>query len=205
MKEKILAQLKTKYKNLGVSDKVLEGIAEMLAVTTTEEGNIETAVGGVETLLKGFQSDADKRVTDAVAKVKQPKAPEAPEPPKDEPPKETKDDDMPAWAKTLLTKVEAFETSKVSSTRKQILEQKLEKANPTLKAKILKDFERMSFETDEDFTAYVTETETDLGELLKVENEQSLGALGRPFSPSGNTKTEASKEEVTSIVNEIMQ
>jgi len=197
MKEKILAQLKTKYKNLGLSDKVLEGIAAMLAVTTTEEVNIETATDGVKDLLTGFQADADKRVTDAVAKTTKPKKEGAEStPPEPEKPK----DDMPEWAKTLLTQVAELKQGKTVDTRKQTLEQKLKDANPVFKAKILKDFSRMQFKSDEDFNAYVEETATDAGEFAK----DNVGAFGRPVMASGSSKAEPSKEELSAIVNDIM-
>lgn len=175
----------------------------MLAITTTEAENIETAVDGVESLLKGFQSDADKRVTDAVAKAKkeQPAKQESKggDTEKDEP----KKDEMPEWAKTLLSEVTELKKGKTIDTRKHILETKLEKVTPALKAKVLKDFSRMTFETEDEFNAYVAETETDLGELMKAETEKKLGASGKPFKSSGSNP-EASKEEVEAIVNEII-
>ena len=60
MKEKILSALKTKYKNLGFGDKAFDGVAEYLSGNVTEESQIETAIAGVEILLKSFQGDIDK-------------------------------------------------------------------------------------------------------------------------------------------------
>lgn len=70
MKDKILNALKTKFTNLGFSDKAFAGAAEFLAATVTDEANIETAVAGVEPLLKAFQGEIDYRVGNAVAKTK---------------------------------------------------------------------------------------------------------------------------------------
>ena len=64
MKEKILAALKTKYSNLGFGAKVLDRVASILEKSVTDESQIETAVGGVEPLLKVFQSDADRARTE---------------------------------------------------------------------------------------------------------------------------------------------
>lgn len=64
MKEKILAALKTKYSNLGFGAKVLDGVASILEKSVTDESQIETAVGGIEPLLKVFQSDADRARTE---------------------------------------------------------------------------------------------------------------------------------------------
>lgn len=60
MNEKILLALKTKYKNLGLSDKVLEAVSVYLATQITEETQIETAISGVECVLKPFQGEAEK-------------------------------------------------------------------------------------------------------------------------------------------------
>lgn len=59
MKGRILVALKTKYKTFGFSDKAFDGVADYLSKTVTEEGQIETAIGGVEGLLKAFQGDVD--------------------------------------------------------------------------------------------------------------------------------------------------
>jgi hypothetical protein len=59
MKEKILVALKTKYKTFGFGDKAFDGVADYLSKTVTEESQIETAISGVEGLLKAFQGDID--------------------------------------------------------------------------------------------------------------------------------------------------
>lgn len=64
MKEKILAALKTKYANLGFGLKALDGMAAVLAKTVADESQLETAVNGVEEILKVFQADADRARTE---------------------------------------------------------------------------------------------------------------------------------------------
>lgn len=66
MKVKIVDALKTKYANLGFGVKAFDGVAEYLAKTVTEESQIETAVSGVESLLKVFQSDIDRERNEKV-------------------------------------------------------------------------------------------------------------------------------------------
>lgn len=170
MKDKILVALRNKYKNLGLGEKVLEGIADMLALTTTEETQIDNAVNGVETLAKGFQSEADRIRTEAAKAKAEP--PKGAEPPKSEPPK----DETPSWAKGLIERLERIETGKTTESRKSILEGKLKDAAPSIKAKILKDFSRMTFEKDEDFDAYLTETESDLTTLNQDFANQGLAS-----------------------------
>jgi len=71
MKSKILLALKTKYANKGFGDKAFDGVAEFLSKTVTDEAGIETAIAGVEVLLTGFQSEADKVRTEKSALQKQ--------------------------------------------------------------------------------------------------------------------------------------
>lgn len=64
MKQKILAALKNKYANLGFGQKALDGVADYLEKTVTEDSQIETAIAGVEPLLKIFQAEADRSRTE---------------------------------------------------------------------------------------------------------------------------------------------
>lgn len=68
MKEKILNALKTKYSNLGLSDKALDGVAEFYSKTVTEESKIDEVVGSLEPVLKSMQSEADRARTDSQSK-----------------------------------------------------------------------------------------------------------------------------------------
>lgn len=64
MKEKILSALKTKYSNLGFSQKAFDGVASYLEKTVSDESQIETAASGVEPLLKVFQAESDRARTE---------------------------------------------------------------------------------------------------------------------------------------------
>lgn len=61
MKEKIFQQLKQKYSNLGLTEEVLQSVAESLSATgiVTDE-NLETVIAGQGTMLKSYQSSLDK-------------------------------------------------------------------------------------------------------------------------------------------------
>lgn len=61
MKEKIIAELKTVYAKLGLSDEVFDGVASQLEKTVTEESAIATAVRGddVRALLTTIQGQVD--------------------------------------------------------------------------------------------------------------------------------------------------
>ncbi len=104
---------------------------------------------------------------------------------------------MPAWAKGLIDsnkalneKLAAIELGKTTSSRKETLEAKLKDAPAAIKAKTLKDFDRMQFATDEDFTAYLTETETDLSAVTQEFANKGLSGHQSPLT--GGQATEAS-------------
>ena len=128
MKEKIIAALKTKFSNLGFGEKAFTGVAEFLATTVTDETHIETAITGVEPLLKAFQGDIDKRVSDAIAKTKAELKTDPPTPPKKDEPKPG--DDTPAWAKDLIKKVEYFEKRETQQTLMGKLKERLKDRVP---------------------------------------------------------------------------
>lgn len=66
MKEKIFQQLKQKYANLGLTEEVLQSVAESLNATgiVTDE-NLETVIAGQGTMLKSYQSSLDKVRTES--------------------------------------------------------------------------------------------------------------------------------------------
>lgn len=118
MKTKIQEALKNKYRNLGFSDKVFEGVADSIQTFIKEEAEIATFVDGAETMLKTFQSTADqlrtekslleKEKSDLNEKLAAELAKNTPpiNPPPINPP--LKDDTTPEWAKALLESTSAL-------------------------------------------------------------------------------------------------
>lgn len=74
MKNKIKEALKQRYSNLGLSDEAFDGVASSVQTVITDE-TLESFVSGAESLLKQFQSIADKarsqKVTELEAKIKE--------------------------------------------------------------------------------------------------------------------------------------
>lgn len=134
MKEKILSALKTKYSNLGFGEKAFSGVADYLVQSIAEESQIETAITGVENLLKAFQGDIDRVRTEKTdlqrqydeLKSKQ----EAGGTPtkKDEP----KPDDLKAMIANaiaeaispLQTKLQTYEQKEVATARQTLIAEK---------------------------------------------------------------------------------
>lgn len=161
MKDKILAALKTKFQNLGFGDKAFGGVADYLAATVTEESQIETAISGVEPLLKSFQGDIDKRVNDAVAKTKTELEKKTEDPKGNPNPKDGKENEIPQWAKDMQAKLEAYEKkesqSALTSKLRDILKQKgvtesyLKRINLSVNSE--NEIDQLATEVEADFLA----------------------------------------------------
>lgn len=137
MFDKILSGLKTKYKDLGLSETILKVTAESLAKTVEKEEDIETAVAGVEGQMKIYQSFADQNRTLQTEITNLKKASNSEEKKEEEKKegeekKETGGEEVPAWAKALTEKLDkqaeyitGLQTEKVNKTNAEKLVSKL--------------------------------------------------------------------------------
>ncbi|WP_337043856.1 hypothetical protein [Emticicia sp. 17c] len=182
LKGKILQTLKTRYKNLGFSEKAFEAVATWLETGITEESEIDTAIEGVEPLLKAFQGDADKRVTDAITRQKADKETDARRA------NLGHDEQLPLWAqellesnRNLLAKVSVLESGKALETRRATLENLLKETPEWFRQMKLKDFDLITFKDDTEFEHYKTELEASLEEIRQQAGEQGAGRFPKPI------------------------
>lgn len=193
MKEKILVALKTKYKTFGFGDKAFDGVADYLSKTVTEESHIETAIGGVEGLLKAFQGDIDtvrneksglqKELDELKAKTGNPN-----------PAPEEKPDiatiianAISAAVKPISDKLTQIETEKIqASQQEQILAKAKEYGIPESQAK------RYGIPDDADLDAYFKDAKQELVDA-------GLASVKSP-EIGGDTKTET--EAIASMISE---
>lgn len=217
MKEKILAFLKTKL--TGVPETYLLGVAEHYSKTVTEDSQIATTfTDGVVDLLKLnaglLQTEGDKRATEAsktALKTFREKhgLNEDGTLVKKEDKKEDKTDPneiivklLTDALKPLQDKIASIEGDKRLTSRKAALESKLVGVNEIIKAKVLKDFGRMNFESNEDFDKYLTETTTDVADLIQKDAE---GKIIVSVPPNGGGITDGKvSPEVTAYLEEKM-
>jgi len=197
MKEKILAALKTKHaatiKAKGLGDKALLGIAAMLAITTTDEDQIETVVSsdGVVEALTSIQSEVDGRVTEAVKKAtKKPEGGSGTEPKPTNPNEkgEGDDDDVKALLKTLVEQNKTL-TEKINGIEKEKLGQTLtQRITSTLKEKkvdddyITEQLDGREFDSEESADAFIAKVEAGWGKLKqKFANSKLEEGAETPF------------------------
>lgn len=212
MKEKILLALKTKFANLGFTDKAFDGVATFLAATVKEDSEVETAVSGVEPMLKVFQGETDSRVNSAIAKTKEeltkkeePGTPGPNDPPKEETATEKMLREMAEGLKAVTQELNTLKSGGVLTNRKTAIEAALEKAPANFKLNTLKDFERYTFKDDADFEAWKNDViTTRLPDAIKIEGESSVkGITAAPISgvPATNGKTSTFAESMKAVVD----
>lgn len=203
MKDKILLAIKTKYANLGLSAKTLEGFANILVATVSEEEQIETAVSGLESFAKLAQSEADRVRQEA----KTPKQPETPKPDaQPETPKMSENPELNALLQLvqgLKSDLESFKTGVTGKSRKELLEASLKDAPESIRTMNLKAFEKMQFTNDEEFTAYLGELQTTVTEFTQQQTVANL-AVQRPAGGGQVPSGKATKEEIENIVSNII-
>lgn len=186
MRDKIKAALKNKYSNLGLSDKALDSVATVLEQNVKTEDQIETAVAGVEGILKAWQSDSDalrndrKKVEDELEELKKAPAKDGGEPGTKPQPKVVEKDEAPAWAKVLINRLDKLEGDKIMTTRKQKFEEIVNKI-PELQRKpfTLIPYDKLN---DDEFNSLAEEVTKQADEIVKSNN--SNGAVfGSPAVP----------------------
>lgn len=214
MKEKLLVALKTKYKTFGFGDKAFDGVADYLSKTVTEESAIETAISGVEGLLKAFQGDIDtvrneksglqKQLDELKAKGTENKD----DPTKQDPPKEKTDIEktieaaFASYSEKVITplvdSIKGIQGEKLQTSRYDQLKGKLDDAPAPYRDKILKDFKRLSFKDDNDFNEYLEETATDK-EAAKQDFANNV--FKETVPPSSGSENVKESELIAGMIN----
>ncbi|WP_232038337.1 hypothetical protein [Paraprevotella xylaniphila] len=204
--------LKPKVKAFGFNKKELMGIAAKIAdnLTSAEDAldedvnaEVEERIDAVLPFLQVSQSYANRLAEDARRKNDDDETDD--EDDNNEPQKNNrqpgsnknnsqnneKNDDAPAWAKGLLDKVDSLTNEisvlkgeKVATSRKSKLNELL-KNSGSFGSRILKSFDRMKFETDEEFEEFYSEVEEDLKNYNQERADAGLATLANPPAAGG--------------------
>ena len=196
MYEKILALLVAKH--AGVRKDALAQMARSLTLTVTTE---EEANGLVEKLpaeqvsnfAKEYRKYVDKEVSDAIKTfegtlkkfdVVDKKNPESGKDPNPADPNDIASIVKAAVAeaiKPFQSELAGYKGLEITKTRLQTLEGKLKDVPETFKSQKLKDFGRISFESDESFNEYLTESEADISAFNQEMANKGLTGQGKPM------------------------
>jgi succinate dehydrogenase flavin-adding protein (antitoxin of CptAB toxin-antitoxin module) len=209
MKQKLIALLKTSFASKGFNATELEKLADLIIGqhTLTDESadeDLTTAVTNAKPVADFVQSVASRQVSD----VKKPKVEES----KTTDPAEQKapEGETPEQKtlRLILEKMEkqdallaAIQGEKVVNTRRSQYEKALEGTNDKYKAKALKDFDRLTFKDDEDFTSWIESESETAKEFVSVEPQFQSDRPNPAAGPTPGKEKVASADVVDDIIN----
>lgn len=205
-KQLVFSRLKPKMKALGFNRKELQGIAAKIAdnLTSADDASdedlnaeIDEKIDAVIPFLQVSQSYANRLLEDERKKNDddepddddddyKPSGRRKPGSKNTKDDKDKNDDNTPEWAASLLKTVETLTNEittlkgeKVASTRKAKLEELLKDAGSYGK-RTLKNFDRMKFETDDEFDEFYSDVEEDLKAFNQELADKGLENLNNP-------------------------
>lgn len=212
MKKELLEALTTKFP--GVSASILDRIANKLAKTVTTAEQVKTAVEGV-TIQQVIESYGDSRATEASDTARKNAVQDyesryglkdgvkttttgGEQPTGGSATNQTGgNDDTPAWAKTLMERLDRMENAKTTETRTQQLNAVIGKLPDNLR----KAYERIPVDkyTEEDFSKMLDEIKTEV-EGIADDTAAQGGVFGKPSASTGTqNKTELTEAQKATI------
>lgn len=203
----ILEQLKKKFE--GVSEAVLKPTANKLAKTIDDESALADEIAGV-TIQGIIDSYTDSRVTSGVntalrrERAKAPTTTPTEEEPTDDAERETKskdtpraEDEAPAWAKTLLTRLGALEADATKARGAKRAEELrgLAKDLPASVASLFETRSDLGDLSEEDYNALREQTQKQVNEISQDFAKPTFGTpLHRADTPKVSPEVQAGAE-----------
>lgn len=192
MNKIILEALTAKFE--GVNAEILTRVAEKLATKATTEEEAKALAEGVsfQDLLDRY---ADYRVQQASSKQPKP-APQEPKPaPAPQEPKQPNkpSDVLPEWAKELKAELESYKAQEANAKRLGKLKDILKELPESLRGRYERDFSRLTFKDDEDFTKWMEELTPDVSLILE-DYKKMGGSVTNPKGGGGNQEPTISAE-----------
>lgn len=202
MYEKLIALLTAKFTQARKDG--LQQLARSLALQVADENEAQALVDKlnvekVTDFIKEWRKEVDSEITkstksyeenlkskyDFVEKEKKPNTSAG----------KTDSDDMATLianaiknaVEPLQKEIQSFKLGKTAETRKQTLENVLKEAPESFKKTMLKSFEKMNFESDEDFNTFVSETQNDLKDIVQDNANNGMNLFPRPTGSSGSS------------------
>lgn len=212
IKDTIKALLQSKFGGVQLSAARIEALAKRMEgkVTTEEELSQKLeALNELHPFTEMRAEDDRQRSLQAELEKLKGKGTEDPDPKAKTEGKETAEDDIPAWAKTLIEgnktlaeTVKALKGEKEVNDRRSAVLAKLKDADESYSAKVLRDFGRMNFADDAAFEEYLADVEADYSTHVQAQAESKLGA-DAPFVGIADAKGHVSDAVVENIVNNL--
>lgn len=213
MKTRILEALRAKFE--GVSDLYLEGLASSLAKKTKED-ELESAIEGV-TFDRLLEHYGDTRATSAYQKAEE-KVRRELEPKPENEPKPGAEAKGAEHLEKLIQEAVAKATGEIQRQLKETQAEGLRRErqeafdrvmktcrNTTIQEMKSRDFGRMSFETAEEFDAYLGELTKDVEALNRQMAQADLLGMHQPLGITGGqpASMELGAEAIKAMVSDI--
>ncbi|MGL6039320.1 MAG: hypothetical protein ACRC0E_10595 [Soonwooa sp.] len=218
MKQKLLELLNAKFLGKGVRKDGLEQLAASLCMTVTTDEEAQALVDKltdeqVTEFVKDWRKGVDGEVTKGVETYKSKN-----QNPTDHSKKYGEENTDPAnptnptdiativqnavkaAVEPFQKRLDTIDENTIVSNRLKTFNDKLADAPEAFKEKALRDYGRMSFKDDEDFNAFLGETETDLTKYNQEVANQANGGFRRPLVGGGNAG--GKKDEPSAAVKE---
>lgn len=198
MYEKLLALLNAKFAQARKDG--LSQLARSLAIQVADETEAQALVDKIQdsqvtTFIKEWRKDVDSEVSKGTQTFEEnlkskydlteKKAPTPPDNPTDI--SATIARAVEAAMKPLTDKISQLESGKTGETRKAALIGKLADAPESFKNTVLKHFDKMNFESEEDFNSFLTETEADSKTIEQDLAHSGLNGFPRPAIANVNS------------------
>lgn len=210
MKEKILQALKTKYNNLGLSEKAFDGVATFLSTSITEESQIANSVEGAEVLLKIVQSESDslrgakataeKQLKELNEKLNALSGGQQQQ--------QQNDEEIPQWAKMMMEEnkklndaILSMKGEKISESRKATIAEMVKDIPDSLKS-LKNQYERIDYGkmSNEEFEKLTSEMKTDIDNISATIKANGAKFGVPPVGGKGGQNT-ATDKEVSELVS----
>lgn len=212
MKRKVFAKLKTKAASLGFNKTELMGVAATIADNLDSDDasdeDIDARIDAALPYLKVAQQNANRVIEASRATSTETDEEDEDESSAGSKKSKTTSKEAPEWARAiiasnekLMQEVGALKGEKVTNSRKSKLESLL-KDSGSFGSRIVKNFTRMKFETEEEFEDFFADVEEDLEEYHKEKGEEAVGSV-KPAGgkPRGSDKNEKPSEaELNAVV-----
>lgn len=187
----VLAAIEEKFKGTSLTKNFKENLAGKWAEKIENDEGIEDYVSDREDIILEASAEADRRATDAIKKVKKPESTPAPEPEKK---KEEPDNDMPAWARSLMEEI----TSLKSQQKRQTLAEKFKSDERVKKLNIPEKMLSRYIPADEDsFETAVQDFTSDFSQLAKSAKIAGFGGDTPADSTSGGDEAKKKAKKLS--------
>lgn len=194
--------VKQEFSKFGFSTEVMETISKMVTDEAGAEATdevIKEKLKIYEPLAKTFQSEIDARVTKAkqtaTSTQQQPTQEQGESGAGEQSANPNPTEEVPAWAKAMMSKLDAFEKKEIVTQKNEITRTKLKELKMT-DAEINAVMYGREFKDDNEIDTFVTQQGEFFKDILSTRVSEQLGDGNPPAPSQGATDLESFKKDL---------